>query len=180
LSVSHRLCWQRGDVKVFDFGLCKSLSPNLKAPGDGYGYRLTGRAGSLPYMAPEVVKMETYDTKCDVYSFAILLWEMLSLQQCCKGMHPTQYVERVVVSHERFPIQKTWPPLTRLMLPEAWHDDPRKRPDMKRIAIIIRGDLNDMTNDDKVLRRTSHMLQRSNHSVSDEDEVFGYLKITEG
>jgi len=35
-----------GDVKVFDFGLCKSLSPKLKARGDGYGYRLTGRAGS--------------------------------------------------------------------------------------------------------------------------------------
>lgn len=41
----------RGDVKVFDFGLCKSLSPELKAPDGGYGYRLTGRAGSLPYMA---------------------------------------------------------------------------------------------------------------------------------
>ena len=39
----------RGDVKVFDFGLCKNLSPQLKAKG-GYGYRLTGRAGSLPYM----------------------------------------------------------------------------------------------------------------------------------
>ena len=36
----------RGDVKVFDFGLCKSLSSKLKARGDGYGYRLTGRAGS--------------------------------------------------------------------------------------------------------------------------------------
>ena len=35
-----------GDVKVFDFGLCKSLSSKLKARGDGYGYRLTGRAGS--------------------------------------------------------------------------------------------------------------------------------------
>ena len=53
----------RGDVKVFDFGLCKSLSSKLKARDGGYGYRLTGRAGSLPYMAPEVVRMETYDTK---------------------------------------------------------------------------------------------------------------------
>lgn len=44
----------RGDVKVFDFGLCKSLSGKLKARDGGYGYRLTGKAGSLPYMAPEV------------------------------------------------------------------------------------------------------------------------------
>lgn len=39
----------RGDVKVFDFGLCKDLDPRLKAKDGGYGYRLTGRAGSLPY-----------------------------------------------------------------------------------------------------------------------------------
>jgi len=38
----------RGDVKVFDFGLCKDLDPRLKAK-EGSGYRLTGRAGSLPY-----------------------------------------------------------------------------------------------------------------------------------
>jgi hypothetical protein len=44
----------RGDCKVFDLGLCKSLTPELKAKDGGYGYRLTGRAGSLPYMAVEV------------------------------------------------------------------------------------------------------------------------------
>jgi serine/threonine protein kinase len=38
-----------GDVKVFDFGLVKSLSPQLKARGGAYGYLLTGRAGSIPY-----------------------------------------------------------------------------------------------------------------------------------
>lgn len=38
----------RGDVKVFDFGLCKDLDPRLKNK-EGGGYRLTGRAGSLPY-----------------------------------------------------------------------------------------------------------------------------------
>ena len=39
----------RGDVKVFDFGLCKDLDPRLKSKDGAYGYRLTGRAGSLPY-----------------------------------------------------------------------------------------------------------------------------------
>jgi Protein tyrosine and serine/threonine kinase len=110
--------------------------------------------------------METYDSKCDVFSFAILLWEMLSLRQCCKGYTPTQFVEHVVVSGERFPIQRCWPPLTRLMLPEAWEGDPRKRPDMKRVAILIRGDLNDMTSDDAILQRTKHLRERSDHSFS--------------
>ena len=41
----------RDDVKLFDFGLCTSLFSKRKAK-DGYGYRLTGRAGSIPYMSP--------------------------------------------------------------------------------------------------------------------------------
>jgi serine/threonine protein kinase len=152
----------RGDVKVFDFGLCKNLSSNLKS--QGYGYRLTGRAGSLPYMAPEVARMDTYDTKCDVFSFAILLWEIMSLSPAFKGLSPTQFMENVVIGHERLAVPKTWPPLTRLMLPEAWDKDPKNRPDMKRVAILIRGDLNDMTDDDMIVRRTKHMNDRSNHS----------------
>jgi serine/threonine protein kinase len=155
----------RGDVKIFDFGLCKSLNSKLKA--EGYGYKLTGRAGSLPYMAPEVVRMETYDTKCDVFSFAILLWEMLSLKAAFEDMTPTIFVEKVVVARERLQILKEWPALTRLMIPEAWDNDPQRRPDMKRVAILIRGDLNDMTSDDNIIHRTQHMKQRSDHSMHD-------------
>lgn len=159
----------RGDVKVFDFGLCKSLSSKDKAPDNGYGYKLTGRAGSLPYMAPEVVRMETYDTKCDVFSFAILLWEILCLKQAFEGVTPSWFVENVVIDRERLPIPRYLPPLTRLMIPEAWDNDPRKRPDMKRVAILIRADLNDMTTADDVLHRTAHMKQRSDHSLRVDD-----------
>ena len=154
---------QTGDVKVFDFGLCKSLSPSLRASNGEYGYRLTGQAGSLPYMAPEVVLSKTYDSKCDVFSFAILLWEILSLQQCCKGYTPEKFVDRVIIHQVRFPIKKSWPPLTRFMIPEAWDNDPKKRPDMKRVAILIRGDLNAMSTEDSVLHRTLHMIDRSSH-----------------
>jgi serine/threonine protein kinase len=159
----------RGDVKIFDFGLCKNLAPNLKS--QGYGYRLTGRAGSLPYMAPEVALMGTYDTKCDVFSFSILLWEIMSLAPAYKDLSPTQFMENVVVKNERLAVPKTWPPLTRLMLPEAWDVNPKSRPDMKRVAILIRGDLNDMTDDVMVLNRSKHMIRRSDHSFEFGDAI---------
>lgn len=41
----------RGDVKVFDFGLVKSLDDHLKAPRGGYGYNLTAFTGSIPYVS---------------------------------------------------------------------------------------------------------------------------------
>jgi hypothetical protein len=117
---------------------------------------------------------EPYDSKCDVYSFAILLWEILALRQCCKGYTTSQFVASIIVKNGRFPVQKTWPPLTRLMLPEAWDPDPRKRPDMKRVAMMIRGDLCDMTTDESVLQRTRHMLDRSNRSFDDDDDHDGH------
>ena len=66
----------RGDVKVFDFGLCKNLDRDKKA--EGYGYKLTPTTGSIPFMAPEVAKGLPYDTKADVFSFSLLLWGILN------------------------------------------------------------------------------------------------------
>ena len=122
--------------------------------------------------------METYDTKCDVFGFAILFWEILSLKQSFEGMGTSEFVESVVINKYREPIPKTFPPLTRLMLQQAWDDDPRKRPDMKRVASIIRQDLNDLTSDDSVRHRTSHMDDRSSHSAVRLD-VGGGIVLTE-
>jgi Protein tyrosine and serine/threonine kinase len=117
-----------------------------------------------------VAKIESYDTKCDVFSFAILLWEMLALRGAYQGYSSNAFMEKVVMESERLPVCKSWPPLTRLMIPEAWDDNPRKRPDMKRVAILIRGDLNDMTTDDRILHRTRHLQNRSQHSLADMNE----------
>ena len=152
---------------MFDFGFCKSLSPANKAGDDQYGYHLTARVGSFPYMAPEVFKKHCYDTKCDVFSFAVLLWEILSLELAWSEYSPEEFVDHVFNREERsLSISAEWPPLTRrVILPEAWHPVPWKRPDMERIAKMIHSDLQDMTNDDEVLHRTKHMRDRTNHSI---------------
>jgi serine/threonine protein kinase len=158
----------RGDVKVFDMGLCRSLNPALRSKDrDGrvaYGYLLTPRTGSVPYMAPEVVECKPYDDKCDVFSFSILLWEIMSLKPAFKGYSRREFLERVVRGGERHTINRRWPPLTRTMIKEAWDHDPEKRPDMKRLAVMIRGDLNAKTSDPAVQQRSIHMRERSEAS----------------
>ena len=154
----------RGNVKVFDFGLCKSLDPKLRTK-DGR-YKLTARTGSFPYMAPEVALGEPYNTSADVFSFSILLWEILSLKvPFGGGFSPKEHFERVSVCGLRPPITSSWPSLTRSMMRDAWDVNPKKRPDFKKVASLIRADLNHMTEDVQVRRRTMHLNEISSKSL---------------
>ena len=56
--------------KVCDFGLAKS-----KDSIHGSQNSNTLSVGTPLYMAPEVVISSSYDNKCDVFSFGIMLWE---------------------------------------------------------------------------------------------------------
>ncbi|WMV42227.1 hypothetical protein MTR67_035612 [Solanum verrucosum] len=57
-------------VRIADFGHARFLNHEEKA--------LTGETGTYVYMAPEVIRSEPYDEKSDVYSFAIILNELLT------------------------------------------------------------------------------------------------------
>ncbi|KAJ7966376.1 Serine/Threonine kinase family protein [Quillaja saponaria] len=57
-------------VRVADFGHARFLDEEEMA--------LTGETGTYVYMAPEVIQCEPYNEKCDVYSFGIILNELLT------------------------------------------------------------------------------------------------------
>jgi serine/threonine protein kinase len=160
----------RGDVKVFDFGLCKGLSASLKSRdkrtgAEVYGYNLTPLTGSLPYMAPEVFAGRPYDGKCDVYSLAILLWEMFTLRPAFKHMNHAEYEVRILQRGERLRLRGI-PSLIQEVIQESWQRKASQRPSMERVASMIRGKLKIVSDgDDAILRRTIHMKDRSRHSL---------------
>ncbi|TYH69280.1 hypothetical protein ES332_D05G044400v1 [Gossypium tomentosum] len=57
-------------VRVADFGHARFLCDEEMA--------LTGETGTFIYMAPEVIRCEPYNEKCDVYSFGIILNELIT------------------------------------------------------------------------------------------------------
>lgn len=62
-----------GEIKLIDFGLSKAV-----AEAGGTSRRLSTVAGTLAYMAPEVMT-EKYDPKhCDIWSLGVLLYLLLS------------------------------------------------------------------------------------------------------
>ena len=58
-------------LQVADFGLAR-VQDTVKT--------MTGGIGTSQYTAPEVLRSQRYDSKVDVYSFGVILWEMHSKQ----------------------------------------------------------------------------------------------------
>lgn len=85
------------------------------------------------YMSPEMIRRDRYNAKSDVYSFAILLWEMLSLSKPYGGMDGNDVKENVAHKGLRPKIPKEWPTQIRMLLKFGWAKRPEERPTMAQI-----------------------------------------------
>ncbi len=77
---------RRGQVKILDFGLAKLVqargaSTDSGATADAVGAMLTSpgtAVGTVAYMSPEQVRGEQLDARTDLFSFGIVLYEMVT------------------------------------------------------------------------------------------------------
>jgi serine/threonine-protein kinase len=81
-----------GHVKVIDFGI--ALIKNRQAPVTELGTV----KGKPPYMSPEQVKNEAMDPRSDVFSLAVVLWEMLTGRALFEG--DSIYAIAIAVEHQ--------------------------------------------------------------------------------
>lgn len=111
-----------------------------KQPGT---YRLTARTGTYPYMAPEVAtKKPYYNEKCDVFSFAILLWEMLSLENSFDDLLTNgAFYYRVSVGGERPDIPGCWESGIKDLLRRCWNANADARPSFPSVQAALRKEL---------------------------------------
>jgi serine/threonine protein kinase len=131
---------QRGDIKVFDFGLVKVLKDDMRN-ADGT-YRLTESTGSPRYMAPEIANGLPYNQSCDVYSFGILLWQMLSCEEPFSLYAPRQLRDSVYNKpHKRPHIESDWPEAVQQLLPQMWAASLHDRLTMKAVQSALKDEV---------------------------------------
>ena len=72
-------------VKTASFALKATIGPQTTS-------KLTvwTLAGTPGWMAPEVLRGDKFDECSDLYSFGVVLWEMLTLEQPWKDVDPMQ------------------------------------------------------------------------------------------
>lgn len=109
-------------VKVGDFGLAKLIKMSEIETS-----HMTA-CGTPAYTAPEVLRNSHYTSKADVYSFAIVLWEMISEEEPHKGVPPFQVVFAVGTQGVRPSIPQNCDVLIKRIIEDCWMEDPKHRP----------------------------------------------------
>jgi len=111
-------------VKVADFG----LSRECMQPG------AMTRVGSVQWAAPEVLLGQSYSHKCDLWSFGVVCWEMLTAQVPFEKMSQHVVATRVAMEGMRLPVPPKAPPLLLRLIARCWSDVPAQRPEFTHVV----------------------------------------------
>jgi hypothetical protein len=85
-------------------------------------------------MAPEVVLGRGYNQTVDVYSFGILIWQMVTGKVPFREMGKKTFFDKVVIGGQRLKLEPYWPIAFQTLLKKCWHEDKLQRPTFKQVC----------------------------------------------
>ncbi|KAG6739908.1 hypothetical protein POTOM_057526 [Populus tomentosa] len=117
--------------KVGDLGLSKVKCQTLISGGV---------RGTLPWMAPELLNGSSslVSEKVDVFSFGIVLWELLTGEEPYSDLHYGAIIGGIVSNTLRPPVPETCDPEWRSLMERCWSSEPSDRPNFTEIANDLR------------------------------------------
>ncbi|KAI8553968.1 hypothetical protein RHMOL_Rhmol05G0059900 [Rhododendron molle] len=128
LKAANLLMDEHDVVKVADFGVAR-----VKAQSGV----MTAETGTYRWMAPEVIEHKSYDHKADIFSFGIVMWELLTGKIPYEYLTPLQAAVGVVQQGLRPTIPKNAHPKLAELLRKCWQQDPTSRPNFSEITEIL-------------------------------------------
>ncbi|GLT90453.1 hypothetical protein SLE2022_083850 [Rubroshorea leprosula] len=132
LKSPNLLVDKKWNVNVCDFGLSR-LKHNTFLSSKS-------TAGTPEWMAPELLRNEPSNEKCDVYSFGVILWELATLRLPWSGMNPMQVVGAVGFQNRRLDIPTEVDPLVARIIWGCWgrRIDPNLRPSFAQLTVALK------------------------------------------
>jgi serine/threonine protein kinase len=108
-------------VKITDFGIARLDSSNLTQEGQ--------LLGTPNYMAPEQIQGKEVDSRADLFSLGVVLYEMLTRRKPFQGENLTVVSHRIVYDHFTPPREyvRDLPPGLEPILAKALEKDPARR-----------------------------------------------------
>lgn len=147
-------------VKIGDFGMTRDIYDT--------DYYRKGNKGLLPirWMAPESLNDGVFTSCSDVWSYGVVLWEMVTLAtQPYQGMSNEEVLQHVV-SGNKLDTPVYCPPLLKVIMASCWKWKPKLRPTFCNIINLLEPNLN------MEFRSNSyyHSIERQNMHSSEQDE----------
>ncbi|XP_024040736.1 serine/threonine-protein kinase STY46 isoform X4 [Citrus clementina] len=127
LKTANLLMDTHNVVKVADFGVARFQNK---------GGVMTAETGTYRWMAPEVINHQPYDQKADVFSFAIVLWELVTAKVPYDSMTPLQAALGVRQGLRPDLPENAHPKLIDLMQ-RCWDAVPDNRPSFSEIKLEL-------------------------------------------
>lgn len=90
-------------------------------------------AGTVAWMAPEVIRNEPCSEKVDIWSFGVVLWELLTCEVPYKDVDSSAIIWGVGNNSLHLPVPNTCPDGFKLLIKCCWSVKPRNRPSFKII-----------------------------------------------
>ncbi|GLC35543.1 hypothetical protein PLESTB_000196300 [Pleodorina starrii] len=129
----------RFHVKIADFGLARMAT-------GATGSVMVSKMTNPRWLAPEVMKNSSVGKAADVYSFAIIMWEMLTWQQPYQDMMSVQVIYSMANGGARpeLPPDSELPgspgvslPAYRQLMERCWQADAEARPSFREIVDVF-------------------------------------------
>ncbi|XP_068469220.1 probable serine/threonine-protein kinase SIS8 isoform X7 [Phaseolus vulgaris] len=125
LKSSNLLVDKNWTVKVGDFGLSRLKDATLLNTKSG--------RGTPQWMAPEVLRNEPSNEKSDVFSFGVILWELMTHSIPWKNLNSLQVVGVVGFVDRRLDLPDDLDPYVASIINDCWRSDPEKRPSFEEL-----------------------------------------------
>ncbi len=147
LKPGNVMITEDGLVKVLDFGLAKFDSSATNTAGSSGEHKLDltlslpgAVTGTIAYMSPEQARGDRVDARSDIFSFGIVLFEMLSGQLPFSGPNAIAILHNIHFSppRELLELRPGVPPALVALITRMLEKQPEQRPSMAEVASMLR------------------------------------------